>query len=850
MYRHLHLVLIFFITLAGTYAQTAGQDYPKSFHTDKMEIPTLQEYLTHVKTRYPETSTSTTPVLSVEYKSETFPGLLVETRGLVGGYKTNQSLTYIKLHDGLWKLLFVNGETCTKGTVLREGKWTETWICEEIVFPVISAALFVIENQDVDLAKLSQDWGQIVSLNSAKNTEEKHEDILTLADMKHIMISKGASWSTTELTWTGMIKPIKPDQPALLIEVSGTQAGNPIIKYHHTFLYVLEGQHLKLKEIEGEYCHYEALIKKDLCEKIYTPTPVAPFKLVLVNSDQRTSESENSSNSEQSTSQSAIFSCGNIGANYDLALMLHFKHSRFSSRELEGYKKAVARLPEVADPKGLFLSDADKGFYKSISQNDDLVTKLVTAVNQGPEADCDDWIPLVERLKSKVLSRSSDLHNLMNFLKSRGYQKGKLLSESSELNPWQESVLNFILNNTDPLLESFPEISIDIAAGQILSYYTTTLRRISSYEEIITASMVHLDKFSNLLDPQPQAKSSSDGSKKYFGISVLKGAGHHYIYKVLNAVSEVTDLKPGDMVEEINGLAADNMSAVEVDNILLNTRTSISLKIKRQERSILVNLNARTLDVLKPYYSTELIQGANQRLYLKIKVNLFIEGITESIFKSITTLLQNRQPLSGIILDLQSNPGGRVTEAVKLISFFVKGRNILFQRVGLRGQASVRALNADSSMLISETLPLIVEVNSASASSSELVASSLKALNRSITIGARTFGKYVAQSYFPSPLSSGENFVMAVTSTEFYDPNGKTYNSLGLDPDIKIFSKKGGVFQDGNGTGNDYDVPKGEQPETYQSFISSVSLLKIQDSIIIDQTSADAVAVEILDEAI
>ena len=145
----------------------------------------------------------------------------------------------------------------------------------------------------------------------------------------------------------------------------------------------------------------------------------------------------------------------------------------------------------------------------------------------------------------------------------------------------------------------------------------------------------------------------------------------------------------------------------------------------------------------------------------------------DDIFKS------EGENLKGFILDLRNNPGGLLSEAISVSDAFLEGGEI----VSTRGREDSQTQHAYARPGdIARGMPLIVLINSGSASASEIVAGALKDHKRAILMGTRSFGKGSVQSIIPMP----GHGAIRLTTARYYTPSGVSIQAKGISPDIEV----------------------------------------------------------------
>ena len=848
-------IIIVLVLMLTNLSQVWGKDYPAVFKAENFRLSTWDQYRERIKNSHKNYENTFKDLASLEYKGQSYRAKTIATIGSNGSYKYDQKLTYINIYEGLWRLIYVEGDECIKGNAFKDGAYVESWGCKELMFPIsgVYGDIFVVDSENIDIEKLSQDWGKKVTLISDEDSDDIKKT-LTLGDMKKIIEDKGASWSTEDTVWAGTEYNPKPESKALKINVF--LQINETTKISQSYVYIIVGDLLKMREIDGKVCTFQKSLQKDICEEAYAPTQYTPFVMELVNSTELTGAKVVVEEPEPVLTEAPPeFSCGNIINTYTMALRVHFEKSIFSLQDDESYREALSKFAVVADPQSVFLSEKTNKEFSGINSEPyplaDLIKNIKGELKKGPKGNCDELIPFVDKLKSEVLEKGPKLMSLLKLIEEKSYDEAIIDQEVNSLDSYQQKLWNLIKLSKEPTLSlNHSKASLDVAAAFLLRYYKTTLGVLSDREEFVTAAFVKQDVYTKLLDESLVVSTNQSlyghAKKTYFGIRVSSGYSNHYIHSLHEDTEKSFNLKRGDQIIKINGSLASEMSAKDVDDILAQTDKPLSLELERQGQIVTELVYARPIDLMKYFYSTELVSGEKGNQYIKIRINSFEAGLSESLSKNLKSLLSNNN-VKGLILDLQSNPGGSVIEATGVISLFVKDRVPFYFTLGARALDTATATELKEELFVSQDLPLVVQVNSGTASSSEIVTSSLKAHNRALVVGSKTFGKLIGQSYFPVILSNNRSLAMVVTSTEYFDPQGNALNGKGVSPDLVVFSQGGGTFEDGNGEGTDYVVPEEDKVKPYSEIISEEGLHQIQKSIVIDESDIDEVSIRALD---
>ena len=179
------------------------------------------------------------------------------------------------------------------------------------------------------------------------------------------------------------------------------------------------------------------------------------------------------------------------------------------------------------------------------------------------------------------------------------------------------------------------------------------------------------------------------------------------------------------------------------------------------------------------------VRSVVHKLYKKdigyIKIRSFSKNTSLDLDKALDEL--EKKEISKLILDLRNNPGGLLNQAVEVTDRFLNRENLIVYTKGRSDEQNMRFTSHDKVAGVS--YPLIILVNSGSASASEIVAGALQDLNRAIILGTPTFGKGSVQTIIP--LSDGS--ALRLTTARYYTPSGRVIQENGIEPDIIIERK-------------------------------------------------------------
>jgi carboxyl-terminal processing protease len=260
-------------------------------------------------------------------------------------------------------------------------------------------------------------------------------------------------------------------------------------------------------------------------------------------------------------------------------------------------------------------------------------------------------------------------------------------------------------------------------------------------------------------------------STQYGGIgsSIFARNGKVYVSDVFAGFpAQKADIHPGDQILKINDIDLTGKNNDQVSQLLKGSKGApIKLLIKRDNTSQPFEKNLIRDEIKQPNVSYFGMVDGNMGY---IKLDKFLENSAGEVTNALVTLKKNNP--SGIILDLRSNGGGILQEAVKIVNLFVqKDVEVVSQKGKIKDKNfTYSTINTP----LEPNLPLVVLVNSHSASASEIVAGSLQDLDRAIIIGQRSYGKGLVQQTFNLPYNS----LVKITIAKYYVPSGRCIQAL------------------------------------------------------------------------
>ena len=299
----------------------------------------------------------------------------------------------------------------------------------------------------------------------------------------------------------------------------------------------------------------------------------------------------------------------------------------------------------------------------------------------------------------------------------------------------------------------------------------------------IDGMLASLDPHSAYLDGSDlqRLETMIDGNYTGLGLSVQMDDGAVKIISPFRGSPAMeAGLKAGDYITHLDG---DLIYGGDLDEAVSRMRgaagTSIRLTIFRTGREEPFDVTVtRGLIELEPVTHEMKPGGIGV-----IMVNEFSRDVGADVFASWETLRkQAGGRLNGLVLDLRSNPGGSLDEAVALSDLFLDEGRIVSQRGRAQGETYVYEAETVYRGQIAEDVPMIVLIDAGSASASEIVAGALQDHRRALIMGERSFGKGSVQTLLPL----GRDAALKLTTARYYTPSDHSVQEGGIEPDIAV----------------------------------------------------------------
>lgn len=313
------------------------------------------------------------------------------------------------------------------------------------------------------------------------------------------------------------------------------------------------------------------------------------------------------------------------------------------------------------------------------------------------------------------------------------------------------------------------------------NHYVKPVTRNELIDGAIVGMLQQLDPHSSFLskDEFKEMQVSTSGEFGGIGIEISMENGRLTVISPIDDTpADKAGIKAGDVILEIEGESTQDMTLVDAVQKIRGPKgkaVSLTLVHKDQQKPFKVKVVRDTIPIIS-VKSNEVEPG-----YLYIRLTRFNENTTAELKQALTDYQgkNGKQPLKGVILDLRNNPGGLLEQAVNVSDVFLPSGQIVSIKGKNQEQEKVFNAKGDGSDV---AVPLVVLINSGSASASEIVAGALKDHKRALLVGEKTFGKGSVQTVIP--LSDGSG--IKLTTALYYTPSGRSIQAEGIEPDFMV----------------------------------------------------------------
>ncbi|MEQ9673426.1 MAG: S41 family peptidase [Roseovarius indicus] len=316
---------------------------------------------------------------------------------------------------------------------------------------------------------------------------------------------------------------------------------------------------------------------------------------------------------------------------------------------------------------------------------------------------------------------------------------------------------------------------------RIRSQYVEEVDEGELIEAAINGMLTSLDPHSSYLSPDDAAdmRVQTRGEFGGLGIEVTQEEGFVKVVSPIDGTpADNAGVEAGDFITHVDGESVLGLNLDEaVDMMSGPVGSEIVITVVREGEA-----EPFDLSIIRDTIKLTAVRARTERNTVVLRVTTFNDQTfknLESGFNEQVEEAGGMDKVSGIVLDLRNNPGGLLTQAIKVSDAFLDKGEIVSTRG--RNPEDGERFNATAGDL-AEGLPMVVLINGGSASASEIVAGALKDHRRAIVVGTKSFGKGSVQTVMPL---RGDG-AMRLTTARYYTPSGRSIQALGVSPDIVV----------------------------------------------------------------
>lgn len=322
--------------------------------------------------------------------------------------------------------------------------------------------------------------------------------------------------------------------------------------------------------------------------------------------------------------------------------------------------------------------------------------------------------------------------------------------------------------DTGTVLKSFNELY-----SYILYYYVDEPDIAELLRGAMKGMVETLDVHTTYLSEEEFEEFQMEFEGHFGGIGIVIQPDLTVVSPIKGTPGDRVGIQPGDVIIAIDGESTENMTQAEaVQKMRGEPGTTVIISIMREGEEKPLEFVIIREDIEIPYVEWEM--KTDKIGYISIAD--FANDVGKKVSIAIEEL--EAEGAEALILDLRTNPGGLLSEAINVASNFLEEGTVVSVRYRI-GSDDVYTVNTDFKTC---NLPLLVLINQGSASASEIVAAAIKDNGRGVLMGMKTFGKGTVQTLF----SLSEGSALKLTTGRYYTPSGDYIHEKGIQPDVEV----------------------------------------------------------------
>ncbi len=329
--------------------------------------------------------------------------------------------------------------------------------------------------------------------------------------------------------------------------------------------------------------------------------------------------------------------------------------------------------------------------------------------------------------------------------------------------------------------------------GRIKSDYVEPVSDDKLIKEAINGMVHGLDPHSDFLDADAFKELQVSTQGKFGGLGIEVGVEDGFV-RVVSPIEDTpafrAGIKSGDLIVKIDDTATRGISLSDaVEKMRGKPGTPITLLVVRKEAEAPLTFNLVREEInVKSVRATMLEPG-----YGYVRIRQFQDRTGEDLARAIKDFYKQGD-LKGLVLDVRSDPGGLLNQAVAVSAAFLPKDALVVYTDGRTPDAKMRLTASRDNYqrrgddmfrdlpAAVKTVPMVVLVDGGTASASEIVAGALQDHKRAVVMGTQTFGKGSVQTILPLSNNTG----LKLTTARYYTPSGRSIQAKGIEPDVRV----------------------------------------------------------------
>ncbi|MDK6080205.1 S41 family peptidase [Massilia varians] len=332
--------------------------------------------------------------------------------------------------------------------------------------------------------------------------------------------------------------------------------------------------------------------------------------------------------------------------------------------------------------------------------------------------------------------------------------------------------------------------------GVIKSTYVEPVEDKALLSQAISGMVASLDPHSAYLDPRAYRELREGTEGRFVGLGIEISESEDGFVEIVAPIEDSpawhAGIKEGDLITQIDG---QPVQGLPIDEAIKRMRgepgTRVTLTIARKDSPAPLRFTIARGEIIQKSVKAKMVEPG----YAWLRIAQFQEPTVDDMAAKLQALYRDNPDMKGLVLDLRNDPGGLLQGAIGVAAAFLPKDaeivsthgQLLEQRQRFYGRPEFYMLRSGADPLSSlppafKKLPMVVLVNTGSASASEIVAGALQDYKRATILGSQTFGKGSVQTIRPI----GRDAAVKLTTARYYTPAGRSIQARGIVPDVPV----------------------------------------------------------------